>query len=84
MYVKELTVNRLLSSKVIGDLTNLAKNFESDIKLQSKHYNIDVKSILGLLSLNLHKGSEVKITTKGDDDKDALIAISEFLEDTKK
>ncbi|WP_163536302.1 HPr family phosphocarrier protein [Gracilibacillus sp. YIM 98692] len=84
MYVKELTVNRLLSSKVIGDLTNLAKNFESDIKLQSKHYNIDVKSILGLLSLNLQKGSEVKITTKGDDDKEALIAISEFLEDTKK
>ncbi|MFC4403740.1 HPr family phosphocarrier protein [Gracilibacillus xinjiangensis] len=80
MYVKELTVNRVLGAKGMAGLTNLAQNFESDIKLKSNNYHIDVKSILGLLSLNLGQGMDVTIITKGDDDKEALVAICEYLE----
>ncbi|KAB8138200.1 HPr family phosphocarrier protein [Gracilibacillus oryzae] len=80
MYVKDLKVTRYLGSKDIAALTNLARNYESDIKLQCRHYKIDVKSILGLLALSLDKGTEITIITKGDDDKEALQAICEFLQ----
>ncbi|SES08612.1 phosphocarrier protein [Gracilibacillus ureilyticus] len=82
MYVKDMTINRALGPKGMSDLTNLAQNFESDVKLQFNNYHIDVKSILGLLSLNLVQGSNVTLTTRGYDDKDALNAISEYLQVT--
>ncbi|MBM7573011.1 HPr family phosphocarrier protein [Aquibacillus albus] len=83
MYVKEIKVNRFMNTHDIVELTNLASKFESDITLEFKHYKIDVKSILGLLSLYLDKGLEVSIITKGDDDREAMIAISHFFEGAK-
>ncbi|MFC4388283.1 HPr family phosphocarrier protein [Gracilibacillus marinus] len=80
MYVKEIKVNRILGPKEIQELSNLAREYESDIKLQSKHYKIDVKSILGLLALNLGQGSDVTVIAMGEDDKEAMDAISAYLQ----
>ena len=80
MNTKAIKVNRVLSSKHIAELTEIARNYESEITLESKHYKIDVKSILGLLALHLDKGSEVTINTKGNDGEEALAAITEYLQ----
>ncbi|MDC3418248.1 HPr family phosphocarrier protein [Aquibacillus salsiterrae] len=81
MYIKEIRVNRFLNAQDIAALTNLASKYVSDITLESKHYKINVKSMLGLLSLVLDKGTEVSIIAKGDDDREAMLAISAFLEE---
>lgn len=53
--------------------------FKSDIVLKTADdEEADAKSILGLMSLGLEKGTKVTIETNGPDEEDAMKAVEEL------
>ena len=52
-----------------------ASKFNSDITLEYKGKSVNLKSIMGVMSLGVGKGAEVTITADGADEKDAIEGI---------
>lgn len=59
-------------------LVQLANEFDSDLFLIYNGKTVDLKSIMGVLSLGVTRGSTVVIRANGDDDNLALTGISKF------
>jgi phosphocarrier protein HPr len=60
-------------------LVNLAMNFHSEIDLTAMGKTINLKSIMGLMSLGIYKGELITIKISGSDEIEALDAISDFI-----
>ncbi|WP_379966715.1 phosphocarrier protein HPr [Ectobacillus sp. sgz5001026] len=60
-------------------LVNAASKFNSEINLAYSGKTVNLKSIMGVMSLGIQEGSEIKITANGDDADQALAAIEETL-----
>lgn len=60
-------------------LVNLAMNFQSDIKLDAMGKTVNLKSIMGLMSLGIYKGEEVHVKAEGPDAEEAIKALSDFI-----
>lgn len=56
-------------------LVNKAGSFSSDIKLEYKEKTINLKSIMGVMSLGIPQGAEIKIIAEGSDEQEALDAV---------
>ena len=56
-------------------LVNTASKFGSDINLEYNGKNVNLKSIMGVMSLGIQQNAEIKITANGDDAAQALAAI---------
>ncbi|NLG92649.1 MAG: HPr family phosphocarrier protein [Clostridiales bacterium] len=61
-----------LHARPAGMLTKLAQSFQSDITMKVKDKNINVKSILGVLSAGVQCGTDVVFECNGPDEKKAL------------
>jgi len=73
--------NRLgLHARAAAMFVRLSNRFSSDIKLIKDGYEVNGKSILGILSLAAIKGSELKIVTTGEDAEEALGEIEKLIE----
>lgn len=60
-------------------LVQTASKFNSDITLEYQDKSVNLKSIMGVMSLGVGQSAEVTITADGDDAKDALDAISDTM-----
>ena len=60
-------------------LVQAAGKFNSDINLEYKEKKVNLKSIMGVMSLGIGSGSDITITAEGSDEQDALNAIEETL-----
>lgn len=60
-------------------LVNLAMSFHSEIDLTAMGRTINLKSIMGLMSLGIYKGEQVKVVATGLDAEKAITAISDFM-----
>ncbi|SDM17510.1 phosphocarrier protein HPr [Sediminibacillus halophilus] len=56
-------------------LVNKAGNFESDINLEYNGKSVNLKSIMGVMSLGIPKDAEIKVTAEGSDEEEALQTI---------
>ena len=63
-------------------LVDTAKQFQSDIKVSdlSTGKSGNAKSILSMLSLCATKGHRIKIHVSGADESDAILALSQLIE----
>lgn len=61
-------------------LVQTASKFNSDITLQYQDKSVNLKSIMGVMSLGVGQNAEVTITADGDDEKDAIESISETMQ----
>ncbi|SNZ05918.1 phosphocarrier protein [Terribacillus aidingensis] len=61
-------------------LVNKASQFNSEIELTYKQKKVNLKSIMGVMSLGVPQGGEVLITIDGQDEQDAMAGIQEVLE----
>ncbi|MDV2912155.1 phosphocarrier protein HPr [Pediococcus acidilactici] len=61
-------------------LVQAASKFNSDIQLTYKDKSVNLKSIMGVMSLGVGQGADVTISADGDDEADAIAV----LEDTMK
>ncbi|MEH6939618.1 phosphocarrier protein HPr [Bacillus sp. JJ664] len=60
-------------------LVNVAGKFNSDINLEYNGKTVNLKSIMGVMSLGIQQGTEIKITANGEDADQALAAIEETM-----
>ncbi|WP_085505859.1 phosphocarrier protein HPr [Thalassobacillus devorans] len=60
-------------------LVQKAGNFESDINLHYKEKAVNLKSIMGIMSLGIPSGAEVKITAQGNDEEEAIQQLQETM-----
>jgi len=60
-------------------LVQSASKFNSDINLEYKGKSVNLKSIMGVMSLGVGKGAEVSITADGADEKEAIEGIEETI-----
>ncbi|RJX26792.1 MAG: HPr family phosphocarrier protein [Acholeplasma sp.] len=60
-------------------LVNLAMSFQSDIDLTAMGKTVNLKSIMGLMSLGIYKGETIKVHISGPDAEKAMISIADFL-----
>lgn len=62
-------------------LVNKAGQFSSDITLEYKGKSVNLKSIMGVMSLGVGQGAEVTIKAEGSDADEALSAIEEVIKE---
>lgn len=60
-------------------LVQLATMFNSEISLEYKGNKVNLKSIMGVMSLGIAQGSTIKIIAEGKDEIEALQALEERL-----
>ena len=60
-------------------LVNQASKFTSNIKLVYNHKEVNLKSIMGVMSLGIPTQSEITISCSGEDEDAAVAAIEEVL-----
>jgi phosphocarrier protein len=62
-------------------LVNTAGKFAADITLEYNGKSVNLKSIMGVMSLGVPHNAEITITAEGEDATDALAAIETTLAD---
>jgi len=60
-------------------LVNLAMSFHSELDLTALGKTINMKSIMGLMSLGIYKGEVINVVAKGRDSEKAIAAIIDFI-----
>ena len=60
-------------------LVQAASKFGSDVNLEYNGKSVNLKSIMGVMSLGVGQNADVTITAEGDDEKDALDAIDDTM-----
>jgi phosphocarrier protein len=69
--------NRLgLHARAAARFVHLANTFRSRITVIKDGTRVDGKSILGLLTLAAARGTKIRLTADGDDEKEALEKLS--------
>lgn len=60
-------------------LVQAASKFGSDVKLEYNGKSVNLKSIMGVMSLGVGQNADVTVTADGDDAKEALKAIADTM-----
>ena len=65
--------------RTMAELVQLANRFSSSIHLETENKVINAKSIMGMMTIALVSGVELTITAEGNDEKEAVKAIAEYI-----
>jgi phosphocarrier protein HPr len=60
-------------------LVQTASRFDSEITLEYKGKKVNLKSIMGVMSLGVGQGADIVITAEGSDADDAVNSLAETL-----
>ncbi|QHE53502.1 phosphocarrier protein HPr [Pontibacillus sp. HMF3514] len=60
-------------------LVQTAGQYKADVNLEYNGKSVNLKSIMGIMSLGIPSGAEVKIKADGSDEEDALNAVAESM-----
>lgn len=60
-------------------LVQTASKYDADLQLEYNNKKVNLKSIMGVMSLGVGKDSEVTIYAEGNDESEALEAVTETL-----
>ena len=81
MLSKEVKVNCITDENVkwATYLVQTSNNYASSVRIKHNGYDMNAKSLLGVLNLKLSNGEVVTITADGADEKEAVEAVSNIL-----
>lgn len=68
-----------LEARPIAMLVQVASQYASSIYLESEARKVNVKSIMGMMSLGLDAGESVTVSVDGADEEEAMKSIEEYL-----
>lgn len=68
-----------VSAQLASKIVHVASKFESDIILHYKNKEVDVKSILGLMSLAIPEGERVEVVAKGTDAAEVIAELKTIM-----
>lgn len=60
-------------------LVNEAGKYSSDITLEYNGKSVNLKSIMGVMSLGIQKGAQITITANGSDGEEAINGIAQVM-----
>ncbi len=76
---KMAIVNKLgLHLRAAAELVKVANKFKSQITIHYGVHNVNVKSLMGLMTLAAGRGTELEFVAEGEDAKEALTALREL------
>ncbi len=81
MYVKEITINNQvgLHARPATFFIQKANEFKCSIWVEKEERRVNGKSLLGVLSLGIVKGTTVSLIADGADEKDAVEKLAELV-----
>ena len=81
MMKKEVTIKFVngVESSPIALLVQTANRFSSSIYIESGEKKVNAKSIMGMMSLARNYEEVVTVAAEGEDEKEALEALEQFL-----
>jgi phosphocarrier protein len=62
-------------------LVKTASRFDSDVYLRRDNYEINGKSVIGVMTLAAEQGATLTLLVEGEDEREAADAITELFED---
>lgn len=77
----KITVETGIHARPATLLVQTASKFDSNISLEYGDKSVNLKSIMGVMSLGVGEGAEITISADGDDAKEALDAIAKTMKD---
>ncbi|HET7658689.1 MAG TPA: HPr family phosphocarrier protein [Bacillales bacterium] len=82
MLEKEVTVQLKtgLQARPAALFVQEANRYSADVFLEKNGKKVNAKSIMGIMSLAVGSGGSVKITADGQDESEALSALTDFVE----
>ena len=81
MVTQEVTINNEvgLHARPATFFIQKANEFKSGIWVQKNERRVNAKSLLGVLSLGITKGTTITLLADGSDEKEAVAALSELV-----
>lgn len=81
MFIKEVTVNNQvgLHARPATFFIQKANEFKSSIWIEKEERRVNAKSLLGVLSLGIVKGSRINLIADGTDEENAVITLTELI-----
>ena len=68
-----------LYAKAATSFVQKANEFKSQVWIEKDERRVNAKSLLGILSMGLGRGEEMKIIADGKDEDEAVFALSELV-----
>lgn len=72
-----------LEARPIAMLVQVASQYDSKIYVETGSKRVNAKSIMGMMTLGLDTGEEIIISTDGEDEKEAMEKMEEYLSHNK-
>ena len=81
MYTQEVTINNEvgLHARPATYFIRKANEFKSGIWVEKEDRRVNAKSLLGVLSLGIVKGTPIKLIADGPDEKEAVEALYKMI-----
>ena len=81
MVMESITISRQPKNgqNAVALFVQVANRFDSQILVQTGTKTINAKSIMGVMTLDFEKGSQMNVTATGDDEQEAIQGIRELL-----
>jgi len=68
-----------LHARPAAKLVHAASQFQSEISIESNGKKVNLKSIMGVMSLGVGQGAEITISAEGNDEVEALTSLESTL-----
>lgn len=81
MYSKEVTVQSQvgLHARPATFFIQKANEFSSNVWIEKEERRVNAKSLLGVLSLGIAKGTAIVLSAEGSDEQEAVEALAELV-----
>ncbi len=82
MYVKDVTVQNQvgLHARPATFFIQCANEFKASIWIEKEERRVNAKSLLGILSLGIVGGTDIKVIADGADEKEAVNSLVDLIE----
>lgn len=77
--VEVIIKDEISDVRLISELVQTACGFESEIKILYKEKNINAKSLMGMMALNVSKDDVITIQANGTDEEAAVASFAESM-----
>lgn len=81
MMKETVTINmeQGMEARPIAMLVQVANRYDSSLYIEADDKRVNLKSIMGVMSLTLDNGDQVVVAAEGNDEEQALVGVGNFL-----
>lgn len=76
-----ITVETGVHARPATLLVNKAGQYSSELELHYQEKSVNLKSIMGVMSLGIPQGAEIKVAAEGNDEEEAMEGITALIEE---